>query len=391
MRRYLQMLLVGALGLFGSAIAFNAAIDPYAVVGTPRIAGINADKPLLGRQSRLHTAADTVRKPIDALVVGASTAEGIPDQHAFWGDARVYVLAVGGANAYETFRYLQHVTANHKLRRVVIALDFFAFNGYRTPTVDFREDVLDVTVAGLPNPAAARERLRWLLSIDSLADSASTLLVQRRGGSGGDSGQRTKLREMFRQIDQAFIERTYLTPPAYRYAFDESPHGKAPMAVLADALALCRERGIAVDMFITPSHARALAVIQAIGLWPTFEAWKRSLADLGAHSPGVRAWDFSGFGPETTEALPPAAEPFARMVNYRDQIHFNPVLGTRILERFAGTPSDFGVELEPARIDAHLAAIRTGFRAWVGTAPDDVAEIAGLARAAGFPAFALAD
>jgi hypothetical protein len=79
------------------------------------------------------------------------------------------------------------------------------------------------------------------------------------------------------------------------------------------------------------------------------------------------------------------------MVNYRDQIHFNPVLGARILDRFAGTPSDFGVELEPARIDAHLAAIRAGFRAWVGTASDDVAEIAGLARAAGFPAFALAD
>ena len=388
MRRYLQILLFGAFGLFGFAVAFNSAIDPYAVVGTPRVAGLNADKPLMSRQVRLYTAADIVRKPIDALVIGASTAEGIPDKHAFWGDARTYVLAVGGANAYETFRYLQHVIANHELRRVVIALDFFAFNGYRPPTADFREDVLDVTVAGVPNLAAPRERLRWLLSIDSLVDSVNTLLSQQRGGGGG---QRTPLREMFRQIDQAFVERTYLTPPTYRYAFDESPYGKAPMVVLADALALCQERGIPVDMFVTPSHARALAVIHAVGLWSTFEAWKRSLAELGARRLDVRVWDFSGFDHETTETLPPASDPFARMVNYRDQIHFNPVLGGKILDRFAGTESHFGVRLEPSGIDAHLAAIRADFRKWVGNAPEDVAEIAGLARAAGFPVFALAD
>jgi hypothetical protein len=98
------------------------------------------------------------------------------------------------------------------------------------------------------------------------------------------------------------------------------------------------------------------------GKWPELENWQTQLADLGARHRArgcdVRIYDFSGFNSVTTESIPQVSSR-PDMVYYWEPSHYRKNVGQMILSRMfgdgAGVPDDFGVELTPATIAAHLA------------------------------------
>jgi hypothetical protein len=127
-------------------------------------------------------------------------------------------------------------------------------------------------------------------------------------------------------------------------------------------LDLCREHRIRVIAFVAPSHADDLEVLALSGKWQAFEAWKRELTQAlakGAIADGhesVELWDFSGYGPYSTESVPESRD---SLHWFWTSDHYTRALGDIILERiFNAGDEHFGVKLTPDNIDSHLAEVR---------------------------------
>lgn len=373
------------------AVGTNWLIDPYKIYPTsPAIQGLNVDKYAVGRNIRLYLASDILNKRFDVLVLGASTAEGFPLLHPYYQSDDVYRLAIAGANSYEMQRYFQHALTTNTLKRVIILGDFYSFNAYRLPTSDFREDILNVTVTGEPNPLAAWERLANIFSIDTLLDSIHTISSQRAQSDINSTGKiivdsiksHTPQREKMYNIDRYHLERGYLPPPYKAFSFSRADGQPSSLDHIRTIVRMAREQGAKVDFIISPSHARALGVIHAAGIWPIYEQWKRALTQMAVEHGNMVVWDFSGFHQYALDRVPDPGER-SEMKWYRDQIHFRESIGVKILDRLNGSPTDFGARLSPDILEEHLRSIRQGYENWKKAFPLDASEIDSIAQTAG--------
>ena len=71
-------------------------------------------------------------------------------------------------------------------------------------------------------------------------------------------------------------------------------------------------------------------------------------------------WDFTGYAGPPAEPIPPAGDVTNRMRFYFENSHCTTVLGGFMLDAMFGVPAtnQFGVILDRANLDAHLARIR---------------------------------
>ena len=192
-RRYLAIWAATLLVLLGAVAAICALVDPYAVIGTPLIAGLNARKTAAIAWPRLSKAYMIQRQHPTTLILGNSSADvGFDPDDAAWPDAArpVFNLAVDGGLPGTHLRYLQHAfAAGAAPKRVILAVNFnesLIMPHQRVSAAvqsqfDF-EPRMRVLADGVPNPDYARARLADLvfatLSVTALSDSVKTLLHQ---------------------------------------------------------------------------------------------------------------------------------------------------------------------------------------------------------------------
>ncbi|MCW8914477.1 MAG: hypothetical protein OQK24_01340 [Magnetovibrio sp.] len=390
-KNYLKRLGIISFVLMAIVVATNWFIDPYHVyASSPRIHGINFHKFALGNNIRLHLASDILKEKFDVLVLGASTAEGLPTSHPYYKSDSVYRLAIAGSNSYEMLRYFQHAEANNDIKHILILADFFSFNAYRRPTVDFREDILDITSEGNFNPTAQFKRVSNTFSIDTFIDSIETITTQPPGRVGVPANKigldsmktNTPLFDKMHNIDRYHIERGYLPPPHKKFSFDQIDARPSPISNLEKIIKIAKAKGIRVDLVISPSHARALGVINVVGIWDQFENWKRILTLMASENDHFTAWDFSGFHPYALDPVPAPGEQ-SRMIWYRDQIHFREPIGQKILDRMDGGNEGFGVMLKQDMLDEHLKKIQIGLLEWKKKFPRDANDIETIAKKSG--------
>ena len=394
--QYLIRTALLAIALLGCIAAVNWFIDPYMVhENSPKIPGLNAQKTLLSRNARLYLASDITNHSFEVLVLGASTAEGLPTEHPYYISPKVYRLAIGGANSYELLRYYQHASANNDIKHVVLVLNFYSFNAFRPATADFRETILDVEANGAPNLFAPLVRLSNVFSMDTFTDAVATVVAQppvrptdntdtdtdtdtdKKLFQGRNEGQ--ELYQVFNNIDRHQLDRVLLPQPHRRYALDREDGTPSPLEHLRVLAAHAHEHGVKLDIIISPSHARSLGIINAAGLWPTFEDWKRALTDLSTSYRNLNVWDFSGFHEYSLSVVPGPGD-LSKMTWYRDQIHFSDALGTKILDRIAGQPGSFGLLLTDDNLNRHLKEQRNDLVKWKNTFKRDSNDIDDIAR-----------
>ena len=368
-RRFLQTWGLACVVLAAIVAAFNAVMDPYLVIGTPRIAHLNAYKPAVDTQERLMKAYDVLRARPSTLILGTSRVDlGLDDQNPAWpADNRpVYNLGLVGAGLYTSYRYLQHVISQQKLTLVVLGLDFEFFltipmAGHPTDT-EF-EARFSVTRDGGTNNGwraqRVRDSLKATLSFDALADSAATL-TENIKQSPSDFAAGIVPDGYYRRMVEAvgsygiFAMRNVMSV----HDFSNQHINALVMNDLRAILDFCRSHNTPLILIINPVHADMLEMLDTLGYWETFETWKRDVLGVAAEygSTAVSLWDFTAYDAYSTETVPTDRQ---LMTLFWDPSHYRRALGDMIISRIftSGNPH-FGTLLTPQNIDSHLADIR---------------------------------
>jgi hypothetical protein len=138
---------------------------------------------------------------------------------------------------------------------------------------------------------------------------------------------------------------------------------QGPMPNLNDVvkiIAFCRAHGIDLTLAIPPTHADALEIYWAAGLWPRLEQWKAEVASLVQKEGGgkIPLWDFDGYDSYATEAVPPPDDRRSATKWFWEPSHFKKDLGALMLQRMFGTGSQFGVRLTQEDVAIRNAAVR---------------------------------
>jgi hypothetical protein len=342
----LPMLLVGL---------FNYTIDPYDVLKSPTIEGVNYSKPDKLKNTRIFKAVDIINiKPVTIFLGSSRTDYGLDPQHPALNNSQpAYNSAIGAASPYEMLAYLKHAIANQKdLKLVVVGLDDFMFNelnGRNDRNLDKRLGISSFKI---------QDAIEFLFSFDVLSASIETLqsnLTNPNYLSYNPDG-RLNLRPLDKN-KEATKYRFGINLEVYFKSFPEYKFSTVFLNDFREVVELCRKKNIELKVFISPAHITQLEAIRMAGNWQMFEKMKRELVKI------TPVWDFSGYNSVTSEPLTNKIE------NYLDSSHYRKEIGDLILNRIFNyhqdrVPSDFGILLTPENLESHLEKIRDDREKW---------------------------
>ncbi len=384
------LLVISLIGFVG----FNLVVDPEGRFALFSYPGFNQEKTeAMENGGRIVKSRALENGRYDTVILGSSRAEnGIDPLHPAFADKRVYNAGLSATNMYEIARIFDFVRKTGTIKTVIFGMDFHLFSRAREVSGDFFESRFATETAWLSD-------LHYLASPHTFFAAWTTVKNNRAGRHSLYTLQglrdrsrlyqptRTNHRELFIKI----LTRNFLVSPETYGGFI---YGEDRLELLRSLIAACRKDGVALYLFITPSHARDIEAVRALGLYPFLEQWKQELvrivADDAAQHPQdkpIPLWDFSGYTSITTEDIPSANEQGKPMQWYWESSHFKKELGDLVLNRIFNLhdakhpiPEDFGVLLSPDTIKAHLARTREQQQRYHETHASEVAEVEYLAR-----------
>ncbi|MBS1139948.1 MAG: hypothetical protein H6R13_1401 [Proteobacteria bacterium] len=342
---YLRYLAASLIVTLTGAVALVVLIDPYRLYRLIEIEGVNSVKPRPTRYQNEIKVSHAIRLRPSALIVGNSRAEiGFdPLAPAFSGRGlSAFNLAIPGsgiATARSQLEYLDQHGLRPKL--IVIGVEFLDF-------IDMRRESLAAAHAKPAQGTHPVEGYFWrfdsLLSLTSIGDALRTLPLQYASDPESTSARgfnplmeyraiarREGYERLFRQRAQenarVFLKKSQGTPSLDDYAHLEAVVENAARSDLELALV------------IYPYHAQILALFEASGLWPTFEAWKQKIVSVvetaGQRFPNSRIalYDFSGYAEYQCEKIPAAGDLKSVTQWYWEGGHFKNTLGDLVLDR----------------------------------------------------------
>lgn len=385
MRRYFIHFLLAVLLMTAALAGFNWWVDPYAIY-RDREALLKQSHPILVMNERVFKTVGLARTRADVVILGTSRTDiGIGREHEAFAGMRVLNLATFGQPIQETRRLMERAVEQGQPKTIVVGLDFFAFNMLFVPPSDYVEE----------NYSPWRP-YSLMLSVSALSDSWAA--AHRKVPSAGDccyadgfrtpqalSGLAGNYRKNFIGNERMYLLEKYLPYPACRFSFSGSGEENS-LGDFRAMVRLARQRGIDLRLFISPSHARQWETLAVAGLWEQWEDWKRQLVRINEEESGKSAaafplWDFSGYDEVSTEAVPSAGDKKGAMRWYSDSSHYTPELGKRIVRRmFAADGEAWGLVLNGANVEAHLAQVRSARGRYRAAHPQDIAEIESTAR-----------
>jgi hypothetical protein len=291
---------------------------------------------------------------------------------------------------YELHKIGLYALAHQDLKTVIFGLDFHLFSTRRTVRGDFAE-------SAFAGRSLAGVFLRQLLSAEALTNSVITVFANLFGKrsenrlDGTIDGRLRYGRMEPRHLFTRILETNIFVDPETFAGFD---YGIDRVEMFRDLVERLARRGVAVHAFISPVHARQLEALGLLGLFPTFEQWKRDLVaaveEVNRRLPdprkSVALWDFSGYSSVTTEPVPPAG---ARKETrwFWESSHYKKQVGDLIMVRMlrperalTAVPRNFGVELGSDMLEGHLASIRRGAQRYRSENPFEVADVERLFR-----------
>lgn len=394
-RAYLLTLLATALCALGLVAAVQIGVDGLGLYGVrlapervlPARARFDA-----GGDDRMVKALETLRPrgPLDIVFLGSSRMQYAFDP-ARLAPRAAYNAAMRGARVEENAWTLEALLAqNAPIKRIVWNVDFWEFFG--------DESIIpDETKSPFRHPTPIIGLLRTVFAYD---------MVRRTLVSFGAAMAGT-FRPVFTTdgfvIAENIAQRAppdFETMPSLRNFFDPAlvtqqhrfdAHLDRGLGAMARVLEKAHARGVAIDVVLLPEHITRLALYEAAGLWPQWEAWKRAMAALVARvraAPGagaVAGWDFTQPGPI---ALTPLSSDRVGDPYFFETLHVRPAVADRVMARLdgaAGVPADFGAPLDEAVSAEAFGKARETLAAWRAAHPAQTADIRALVDRARTP------
>ena len=158
------------------------------------------------------------------------------------------------------------------------------------------------------------------------------------------------------------------------------------MKTFAELLKLSRESNVDMHLYVSPAHVYQWEVLDAMGMWESFENWKGALCRVNrevADEYGAAIypfWDFTSYGPECAVAVPETKDRGVPMINFFDGSHHTPTLGKQVIDIIFGKAHDssFGHLLDEESLNIALGEIRSDRELWRTRHPEVRKEILGL-------------
>lgn len=346
---------------------FNIAVDPYGVINSPTFPGINKSKIEYPTHDRLFKAIEIIRLKPTIVFLGSSTTQfGLDASNIRFGsNTTAYNLGLQNASIYELKRYFQHARANQpKLKTIVVGLDLFMFKSSKKNNPTFKEERLEKTNISLP------DFLDSIFSLNALNSSIKTL----KTNLNAPTSPNVFINGMLRVDEKGPIPGSLKRFTQFLGLRRTSDHfSEERLTQLKEIVDTCKQRGIDIKLFISPSHAMQGEGSRTAGSWSEFEQWKRELVKIAP------VWDFSGYNSITTEPVS------NDMRNYYDSMHYRKEVGDLVLNRMFSyreetVPADFGVLITPDNIESHLDKIHADREAWAKKNPEVVKLVQDLKR-----------
>ena len=402
MARYVAIW-AGTLALIiGAVVGLNVIVDPYAIIGTPPIAGLTAQKPAAADWPRVTKAYMVQRAHPTTLIIGNSTADvGFnPDSTAWPPRARpVFNLAIDGGLPSTHLRYLQHALSVTHPTHVLISVNFtesmvlptHQLSAATQSQFDFEPRML-VRPDGTPNPAYAHGHFIDLvfatLSFTAVSDSINTLLHQNdpnstyetaTGWNNGGKFQRWAREDGFYSL---VMNKDRDKAPQFARWREQKI---LQINEVLQMVRLARTHGADVTVVIIPNHTDEMDTLRQLGLDADYDSWKTAIVDgvtQAAPNGGAVIWDFSGYSQYTTETVPAAGDHTHRMRWFWEPVHFQAALGDLMIARMQGAaePADLGTVLTPANLAQQISMFHAAEAVWVAAHAGDVARISALIK-----------
>ena len=364
MTRYLSVLMITALGFCGSVAIFNYVVDPYAIHHFEK-----ADEEYLSRTDRFWHMRTTkpwrVRqlKP-SAVIVGSSRSASIHPGISSWENQRSYNVSVPGMTMYEMYRFIQHSYANQPLKKLVIGLDFEVFMQSKPRTrFGFSENRLARFETDLGSTdfklLYGADIAATLLSLSALSRSIAAL------AGTGNARQHRYFKDgvWVSRADQNTGEFGYLffTKSIIKLHTTGELDMEENFATFAAILRFCHHQNIETRIFITPSHVFHLNFWQELGYnnsWRTFHHGlvKTNVAvAIESNKDPFPLWGFN----QTRGVI---NEPITRHRQtgeswFRDGVHYQTTLGSRIMNSMWGEEPSMGTLLTEKTVDPYLVEV----------------------------------
>lgn len=366
MRAYVTLFCLVSLLAVAGVGSLNYVVDPYLTHqwDTPLLQRLRPPREKMSAWGKTYALA---RYRPTVLYLGNSRTElGLPARLPVFSGAAVFNGALSGASLGDVAAMARHARKVSRLDTVVWGVDAPSFS-LAIGTTDFDRDL--VAANGYYFAQRRLLDLKRALTVDMTRDSLAVL-----SGSFG-AVCRSSLAFYGQRDDSCIADHVSgwggtgaaVAPRLREFMRGEGPTADALATFGATLADLCRD-GTRVRLYINPTHASMLDALYWRGKGAALERWQRALADEAARRRGagcdLRLFDFSGFNGITTEMLPQASRR-REMAYYWEPSHYRANVGRMIMQRlFGGSddigPPDFGVELAPAMMDAHLARQRAG-------------------------------
>ena len=336
----------------------NYFVDPLGVNDSPRIKKINYFKPEAFNYTRMFKRGGLFTQDPEIVLFGTSRIEGgMNSQSHYLNKSRIFNAGISGSNIEEIAHFFDLSAETTNMKKAIIGLDFFAFNGYFNSKFKIKKDNY--------------KYLKFLFSLDGLKISLKTILRQNKydfnfynsDGSANFNGE-------FKVYDYELQKNNFYRVERNFFCDDWRPHprkiyssihenGWDSQDALRKIVKKAYEKNIEVIFFISPIHAKLQELMFYDGLEDEYDNFiKLSLKTIEDEKYkdklNFTLWDFSGFNLYTSSLV--ENEVFNPW--FYDGSHYNPQLGDKILKKIFpdnGLESDpFGRLITSNNIDFHM-------------------------------------
>jgi len=336
-------ILAGIIGTFNFIVDYNGIFDVF------EIKGFNENK-TKSTGERLSSFYYCNRLKPDTLLIGTSRIGTMhPDDVQRYTKDKVYNLTLAGSTSYEQSLYLEYMIKHHKIKTVIVGLDFFSYLPNKLIQEGFSVD-------RLTQPVYFKDYTDALLSINGLSRSQKTItdniagaLLEKDYKNGWNTfyhGKEKLDKEGDRYIRNMIVrtikdyKRDYYANQKFRDINTTYPY----LAYLKNMVKLAKDNNINLILYISPIYCQHFDLIYTLGLGNTFEEWKRQIALLSNY------YDFTGHNSITTD-----------MKWWWDTSHINRNGNKLVVDKIFNNGHsypDFGMLVNANNVDAHLLNLR---------------------------------